>query len=54
MKDGDQLDFHCVTKGKGYQGPVKRFGIQIRARKAEKTKRGPGSLGSWKGQQQMM
>lgn len=54
FKEGDQLDFHCVTKGKGYQGPVKRFGIQIRARKAEKTKRGPGSLGSWKGQQHMM
>jgi large subunit ribosomal protein L3 len=23
VKEGEQIDFHCVTKGKGYQGPVK-------------------------------
>ena len=46
--EGQFVDIHAVTKGKGFQGPVKRFGIKIRARKSEKTKRGPGSLGDWK------
>ena len=50
FKEGQHLDIHAVTKGKGLQGPVKRFGIKIRSHKAEKTKRGPGSLGGWKGQ----
>ena len=54
MKEGQQVDVHAVTKGKGFQGPVKRFGVAIRSHKAEKTKRGPGSLGAWCGQQHMM
>lgn len=54
LKDGMLLDVHAVTKGKGLQGPVKRFGVAIRQHKAEKTKRGPGSLGAWCGQQHMM
>ena len=41
------LDAHAVTKGKGFQGTVKRFGVKIRQHKSEKTKRGIGSLGSW-------
>lgn len=51
---GDFADVRAVTKGKGYQGPVKRFGVSIRSHKSEKTIRGPGSLGSWKGQGHMM
>ncbi len=54
FKPGAQIDAHAVTKGKGFQGPVKRFGIKIRAKKSEKTKRGPGSLGGWKGQGHVM
>ncbi|MBS3122740.1 50S ribosomal protein L3 [Candidatus Woesearchaeota archaeon] len=54
FKSGQLLDVHGVTKGKGYQGPVKRFGVMIRQHKAEKTKRGPGSLGAWRGQGHMM
>ncbi|MFH1439885.1 MAG: 50S ribosomal protein L3 [Candidatus Woesearchaeota archaeon] len=54
FKPGQLLDFHAVTKGKGFQGPVKRFGVSIRHHKSEKTKRGPGSLGSWCGQGHMM
>ncbi|MBW2996910.1 50S ribosomal protein L3 [Candidatus Woesearchaeota archaeon] len=46
--EGQAVDIHAVTKGKGFQGPVKRFGIKVRTRKSEKTKRGPGSLGDWK------
>ncbi len=54
-KEGELIDLHAVTKGKGFQGPVKRFGVNIRSHKSEKTKRGPGSLaGSWKGQGHMM
>ena len=45
FQEGQQVDIHAITKGKGYQGPVKRFGVAIRQRKSEKTKRGPGSLG---------
>lgn len=47
LKEGQQVDVFGVTVGKGYQGPVKRFGLALRQHKAEKTKRGPGSLGGW-------
>ncbi len=49
LSAGNQVDVHSVTKGKGVRGPVQRFGIAIRHHKAEKTKRGPGSLGPWHG-----
>lgn len=51
---GQQLDIHSVTKGKGFQGAVKRFGISIRSHKSEKGIRTPGSLGGWKGQAHFM
>ncbi|TKJ17463.1 50S ribosomal protein L3 [Candidatus Woesearchaeota archaeon B3_Woes] len=51
---GQIVDIHAITKGKGFQGPVKRFGIGIRRHKSEKTKRGPGSLGGWKGHAHFM
>lgn len=41
------VDVRGVTKGKGFQGTVKRYGVPIRQHKAEKTKRGIGNLGSW-------
>ncbi len=44
---GILVDAHGITKGKGFQGTVKRFGVPIRQHKAEKTKRGIGNLGSW-------
>jgi len=47
FNENELVDIHAVTTGKGFQGPVKRFGVAIRGRKSEKTKRGPGSLGSW-------
>jgi len=43
--EGDSIDVIAVTKGKGYQGPVKRFGIRIRPRKHEKKRRHVGNLG---------
>jgi len=54
FQEGQQIDIHAVTKGKGFQGPVKRFGVSIRQAKSEKTKRGPGSLGGWQGQGHFM
>ena len=46
---GQLVDSVSITKGKGLQGPVKRFGLALRSHKSEKTKRGPGSLGPWHG-----
>tara|TARA_Y100000031_G_scaffold105561_1_gene116191 strand:+ start:20860 stop:21840 length:981 start_codon:yes stop_codon:yes gene_type:complete len=40
FKPGQQVDSHSVTKGKGYQGVVKRFGVGLRSHKSEKTIRG--------------
>ena len=48
FKDGQYVDVHAVTKGKGFQGTVKRFGVKIRQHKSEKTKRGVGTLGPWR------
>lgn len=47
FKELDFVDTRAITKGKGFQGPVKRFGVSIRSHKSEKTIRGPGSLGAW-------
>ncbi|PIZ52133.1 50S ribosomal protein L3 [Candidatus Woesearchaeota archaeon CG_4_10_14_0_2_um_filter_33_13] len=47
FENGNVLDVHGITKGKGFQGTVKRYGVPIRQHKAEKTKRGIGTLGSW-------
>ncbi|MBD3249673.1 50S ribosomal protein L3 [Candidatus Woesearchaeota archaeon] len=49
LAEGQSIDVHSITKGKGMQGPVKRFGVAIRQHKSEKTKRGPGNLGAWTG-----
>ncbi len=47
FEPGNQLNIHGITTGKGVQGTVKRFGVPVRQHKAEKTKRGIGTLGSW-------
>lgn len=47
FEQGNSVDVHGVTKGKGFQGTVKRYGAHIRQHKAEKTKRGIATLGSW-------
>ena len=36
IKVNEILDIHAVTKGYGFQGSVKRFGVQIRSHKSEK------------------
>jgi len=41
------VDIRGVTKGKGLQGAVKRYGIGLKSHKAEKGRRRSGSLGPW-------
>jgi len=45
FKPGEFIDVRAVTKGKGFQGPVKRFGIKVRGRKHDKKQRHVGVLG---------
>ncbi len=54
FQEGDYVDSHAITKGKGFQGAVKRFGIGLTHHKSEKGRRTPGSLGGWSGQQHFM
>jgi large subunit ribosomal protein L3 len=55
FKVGDYVDFHAITTGKGYQGPVKRFGIGLKPHKSEKGRRRPGVIaGGWSAQQHTM
>ncbi|MDP6600169.1 MAG: 50S ribosomal protein L3 [Candidatus Woesearchaeota archaeon] len=54
FKEGQQLEIHAVSKGKGVQGPVRRFGISLKHHKTEKSRRNPGSLGGWIAQGHIM
>lgn len=47
FKEGGNVDVVAITKGKGIQGPVKRFGIKKLKHKSRKTVRGVGSIGPW-------
>jgi large subunit ribosomal protein L3 len=47
FQKGELVDFHGLTKGKGLQGPVKRFGITLKSHKSEKGQRKPGAIGSF-------
>jgi large subunit ribosomal protein L3 len=49
LTEGQQVDIHSITKGKGYQGATKRFGTSLRSHKSEKGVRGPANLGCWVG-----
>lgn len=41
------LDVKSISKGHGYTGPVKRFGIKIQRPKAQQIQRHVGSIGPW-------
>ena len=47
FKDGQYIDVAGITVGKGYQGPVKRWGVTKLQHKGRKTKRGIATLGPW-------
>jgi large subunit ribosomal protein L3 len=44
---GDFIDVMSISKGKGWQGPVKRFGVAKQRRKATGKVRHVGTLGPW-------
>lgn len=46
--DGNLVDIHSITTGKGFQGPVKRHGVMMRHHKSEKARRG-NIRGPWGG-----
>ena len=47
IKEGQAVDAIGITKGKGIQGPVKRWGIRRKFHKSRKTVRQVGSIGAW-------
>lgn len=47
FKPGEFVDISSVTKGKGFQGVVKRHGVKTLPSKSRKTKRGVASIGAW-------
>jgi len=47
FKPGEFLDAVAITKGKGWQGTVKKFGTAVQRRKATGKRRHIGSLGAW-------
>jgi large subunit ribosomal protein L3 len=47
FKEGEYVDVIGVTKGKGWQGAVKRFGVALQRRKATGKRRHVGTLGPW-------
>ncbi|MFO8078055.1 MAG: 50S ribosomal protein L3 [Thermoplasmatota archaeon] len=47
VKEGDMLDIIGVTKGKGFQGHVQRWGVKLLTHKNSKHRRMIGTAGSW-------
>jgi len=47
FKDGELTDTIAITKGYGFQGSVKRFGVKLLAKKSQKVIRKAGNLGPW-------
>jgi large subunit ribosomal protein L3 len=45
LKVGDWIDVSAITKGHGWEGPVRRFGVKVRPRKHEKKRRHGGVIG---------
>jgi len=47
LTEGELIDIIAVTKGKGFQGPVKRYGVRILSRKNSKIRRAVACIGPW-------
>ncbi len=45
--DGQYIDVIGITKGKGFQGPVKRHGVKTLSHKTQKSNRKAGNIGPW-------
>jgi len=50
FNEGEFTDISAITKGKGTQGPVKRWGVKIQRAKAYRSSKGRhvGTLGPWR------
>lgn len=46
FSEGEYVDTKAVDKGKGFQGPVKRYGVTIRTRKDQGKRRHIGNMGA--------
>lgn len=46
LKEGDFMDVFSITKGHGFEGPVKRFGVRVHGRKAQQMARKVGGKGT--------
>lgn len=47
FEEGEFVDVASITKGKGFQGPVKKWGVKHLPRKTRKGHRTAGTLGPW-------
>ncbi|MEM2905633.1 MAG: 50S ribosomal protein L3 [Candidatus Bathyarchaeia archaeon] len=47
FKEGAFVDIAAISKGKGFQGPMKRWGVKRLSHKSRKKVRGVGTLGPW-------
>ena len=47
VREGDMIDFLAITKGKGFQGHVQRWGVKLLSHKNSKHRRMIGTAGSW-------
>lgn len=47
FEPGEYSDVIAVTKGKGFEGPVKRYGIKKLNHKTQKKRRKAGNVGPW-------
>jgi large subunit ribosomal protein L3 len=47
LKPGEFVDVFSISKGKGFAGVIKRFGVKIRDRKSNKPRRNVATLGAW-------
>lgn len=47
IKPGTYIDIIGITKGKGIEGPVTRFGIKRKSHKSRKSVRAVATLGAW-------
>ncbi len=47
MKAGNYVDAIAITKGKGFEGPVTRFGVKRKQHKSRKSVRAVGVISPW-------
>lgn len=47
FEEGEFIDTISITKGKGFQGPLKKWGVKRLPRKTRKGRRTAGNLGPW-------